>query len=424
MGALQTERRYQTSPIRKWYKGAIIGGSQVVCLLEPCAAAGSFVASSPRDRISRAHHAPQSAQLRLIAQLRSVQFITNLLYCGTNPAMQPVFSCTMCCTQKVLSFCTHDFSVTSLSTSGNDRMNASRLLLTSLLSFVGLTFAQPGLAQNAGKLAQIRDAKTLVIGHRPDFAPFSYVVDGSLRGYGVDVCQKIVRALEQQLQTPLEIKYKPVNNQQRFDAVAKGEIDLECADTTNTRERREKYGVDFLAPYFITGVQVLVRKDSGITSTSQLQGKKLAYTAGTTSEEVAKKYSATWGVSVSGCGPLDGDCMRDLAEKKVDAWMMDDIALQATRAASKNPEDYILIGGLLSVEHLAIMYKAGDAEFSKTLNSIMNRLMRSREIRQSYATWFERPFAPLNTNLQMPPSNLLLNYMRHPSPEVGEYVVY
>lgn len=294
------------------------------------------------------------------------------------------------------------------------------ILVTGLLAA-----ATPAQAQVAGKLAQIKASRSMVIGYRPDYPPFSYALpDGSITGYGIEVCQKLVKAVENQLQTPLTVRYKPVNNKQRFGAVADGGIDLECADTTNTRQRREKYGVAFVAPYFVTGVRVLVRADSGVNTLADLRGKTLAYSAGTTSEEIAKKNANGWGANVQACGPQDTDCLRDLESRKVQAWMMDDIALQAARATSKNPQAFKTIGELMSVEHLAIMYKAGDAPYTKVLDEAMRTLMQGRQVRGIYGRWFEQPIPSAGVNLQIKPSQLLLRYMTHPSADVGEYVVY
>lgn len=279
---------------------------------------------------------------------------------------------------------------------------------------------------HAGKLLdKIKSTQTLTIGYRPDAPPFSYTApDGKVIGYAIESCEQIAAIMGDNLGIKLKLRYVPVLYFERMGAVQAGTIDLECADTTSTRQRREQYGVSFLSPYFITGVRILAHARTDIQTERDLKGKKLAYTVNTSSEAISKKQAALWGVAISPCGPDNENCFRQLERGSVDAWIADDITLQISRANSGSPTQYIAVGKLLSIEPLAPMYKAGDPELSNQLETAMRQFMTSGAGRTVYQKWFEQPMAHKGINLKLHPTPLLQKYMRRPSSEIGEYVVY
>jgi len=82
-------------------------------------------------------------------------------------------------------------------------------------------------------------------------------------GYAVDSCKNLLQALQRDAQLPsLRTKYLQADNNERFAAVANGRLDLECADTTNTRGHRDQLGMAFSVPYCLAGTRVLVCADS------------------------------------------------------------------------------------------------------------------------------------------------------------------
>ena len=68
-----------------------------------------------------------------------------------------------------------------------------------------------------------------------------------------------------------EVRFVPVNPKTRIALMANGTIDLECGSTTNNLTRQEQ--VEYLPVTFITGTKILTRKDSGIQSVDDLDGK-------------------------------------------------------------------------------------------------------------------------------------------------------
>src|SRR4029078_2559716 len=103
-------------------------------------------------------------------------------------------------------------------------------------------------------------------------------------GYTVELCKRVVTLLEQQIGVQgLKIKWVPVTTQSRFDAVAKGDADMECGSSTVTLSRMKQ--VDFSNYIFVESTGVAVKSATDSTKLQDLSGKKIAVIAGTTNEK-------------------------------------------------------------------------------------------------------------------------------------------
>jgi ABC-type amino acid transport substrate-binding protein len=98
-------------------------------------------------------------------------------------------------------------------------------------------FGAPALAE--GTVDKIKSSGTITLGVRQDARPFSFLDgEGKAQGYSVALCEAVVRQLKIQLEMPeITVKYALVSADDRFQRLAKGEIDLECATSTYTLSR-------------------------------------------------------------------------------------------------------------------------------------------------------------------------------------------
>src|SRR3982750_2819526 len=94
----------------------------------------------------------------------------------------------------------------------------------------------------------------------------------------------------------LAIKWVPVTSATRFDAVADGQVDLECGSTTSNLERQQR--VAFSPTMFVAGTKVLVKKGSPIKGFRDLAGKTVAVTAGTTNEKTLRDLSTKFKLDI------------------------------------------------------------------------------------------------------------------------------
>lgn len=122
-----------------------------------------------------------------------------------------------------------------------------------LLPFLGLLACYASQVQaETGTLKRVADRGILTIGYRVDAPPFSMEQNGQPVGYAVDLCRRITTAVKERLKLDkLETKFVPVDLNNRFKAVASGDVDILCAATTITLSRLEQ--VDFSLMTFLTG---------------------------------------------------------------------------------------------------------------------------------------------------------------------------
>ena len=124
---------------------------------------------------------------------------------------------------------------------------------------------------------QIKEAGEIVIGIFSDKASFGYIdANGKPAGYDVVYGDRIAADLG------VTAKYVPVDAAARTEVLASNKVDITLANFTVTPERAEK--VDFANPYFKVSLGVVSPTSAEITDVSQLAGKTLIVTKGTTAE--------------------------------------------------------------------------------------------------------------------------------------------
>lgn len=240
-----------------------------------------------------------------------------------------------------------------------------------------------------GTLAKIADSGTIVIGHRESSVPFSYL-DANQKpvGYSIDLCMKIVEAVEAELEMDLDVSFVPVNPKTRIALMANGTIDLECGSTTNNLTRQQQ--VEYLPVTFITGTKLLVRADSGISSIADLDGKAVALAQGTTNERAVKAAAADLGLNIDVLPVRDhAEGMLSLETDRVDVYATDHILLFGLISKSKNPDDFVVVGDFLSFDPYALMVRRDDSAFELVGKKAIGAVFRSGEIDAIYAKWFD-----------------------------------
>jgi len=274
-----------------------------------------------------------------------------------------------------------------------------KLLKPILTTVLVASLSVPVMAQDrTGTLAKIDASGEIVIGHRESSVPFSYLDNNQQPiGYTIDLCMKIVDAVSAELGKNVSIKYVPINPKTRIALMANGTIDLECGSTTNNLTRQQQ--VEYLPTTFITGTKLLVRKDSGISSVSDLDGKAIALAQGTTNERAVKAAITKLGLNVKILPVRDhAEGMLSLETDRVDAYSTDHILLFGLIAKSKSPEKFAVVGDFLSFDPYAIMVRRDDSAFELIGKKAMAEVFRSGEIDAIYEKWFA-PLGVAQTDL-------------------------
>ena len=249
----------------------------------------------------------------------------------------------------------------------------------------------------ADTLAKIKSSGAVTMGVRESSGALSYTVgDGKYAGYHVEICQRVLGDVQKQLKLKaLDIKYQAVTSQNRLPLVANGTVDIECGSTTNNATRQKD--VAFAVTTYVEEVRIAVKANSGITSLSQLNGKKVATTTGTTSVQLLRKHEKANGVNFDEVfGKEHADSFLLLESGRADAFVMDGSILAGNIANSKNPKDYKIVGEVLSTEPIAIMVRKDDPEFKAAVNAAIAKIVANGNMPKLWDKWFLKPIPPKN----------------------------
>ena len=276
--------------------------------------------------------------------------------------------------------------------------------------------ALPALATDA-TLSKIQSSNTLTIGYRKDAAPLSYVDDnGRPIGYAIELCQLLAARIQSQLKLPgLQVQYMPVSIAERFDRMADGKIQLECADTTNTKARRDMVG--FGLTYYYAGARMLVRKDEAREQLAQMANARIAVIKGSTGQLIVERMA---GAKLVHVGSTD-EGAKAVVEGRADAFVSDDISLIDQSRALKGALK--VVGPRMSVEPLAPMVPRNAPDFQGLIVQAMKDIYRDGTARQVYRKWFEHALPLRGYALELPPDQLLNDTFRRPDGFVTDWTV-
>jgi len=268
-----------------------------------------------------------------------------------------------------------------------------------LFGFFAATIASTSLGALAASstLDKIKSSGAVTMGVRESSIPMSYTTgDSRFDGYHVEVCRMILNEIKDKLgMSTLRINYQPVTSQNRVPLVQNGTVDIECGTTTNNTARAKD--VSFANTLYVEEVRIAVKANSGITSISQLAGKKVATTTGTTSVQLLRKHEKANGVNFDEVfGKDHADSFLLLESGRADAFVMDGSILAGNIANSKNPKDYKIVGEVLSTEPIAIMVRKDDPEFLADVNAAIAKIVANGKMPGLWNKWFLAPIPPKN----------------------------
>jgi glutamate/aspartate transport system substrate-binding protein len=247
-------------------------------------------------------------------------------------------------------------------------------------------------------LDKIKASGAVTMGVRESSIPMSYTTGESrFDGFHVEMCRMILNDIKDKLGlSTLRINYQPVTGQNRIPLVQNGTVDIECGTTTNNTARQRD--VSFANTLYVEEVRIAVKVNSGINSISQLAGKKVATTTGTTSVQILRKHEKATGVNFDEVfGKDHADSFLLLESGRADAFVMDGSILAGNIANSRNPKDFKIVGEVLSTEPIAIMVRKDDPQFKAAVNAAIAKIVANGNMPKLWDKWFLKPIPPKNS---------------------------
>jgi len=281
-----------------------------------------------------------------------------------------------------------------------------RILGTVVAVTVLAALSGAATAQDGPVMKRIAETKTITIGHRDASVPLSYLgPDGKAQGYSIDICLKIADAAKEELKLDkIEVKFVPLTPQTRIPLLTAGTVDIICESSTHTLGRSRQ--ISFLNTTFLTGSKLLVRKTSGIKKIEDMTDKVLVAVLGTTNEKAAQVEIDTKKIKIKGEIVKVKDhsqAMLNLEQERADAYVSGDVVLYGLKSASKNPDEWEVVGPYFSYDPYGMMIPRNNDDFRLLGNKTITRLIQSGEMEAIYKKWFE----PGPTKINYPLSDRL-----------------
>ena len=254
--------------------------------------------------------------------------------------------------------------------------------LTSLVAMVAVLFAftTETMAAKKSKTLKNTQKKGFVrCGVSQGLPGFSNAdAAGNWTGVDVDVCRAVAAAV---LGDANKVKFTPLSAKERFTALTSGEIDILSRNTTWTLSRDADIGLTFVGVNFYDGQGFMVRKDSGITSTSQFKNGISACTnIGTTTELNMRDFFNSKGISYEPVAFEKADeVVAAYDSGRCDTYTTDKSGLAAQRTKMTNPDDHMVLPETISKEPLGPVVRQGDAVWEDIVRWSLNVMIEAEE---------------------------------------------
>lgn len=227
------------------------------------------------------------------------------------------------------------------------------LLVVALVSlFASTVFAQ-------SLLDEVKARGTLVCGVNNAVPGFGSVdTAGEFSGFDVDFCRAIAAAV---LGDANAVDFRPLTAQERFTAVQTGEVDVLLRNTTWTSSRDTTVGLNFTQTTFYDGQGFMVRRDSGISSLEDLEGRSICVQSGTTTElNLADVMSALDIQYTPVIFETADQAVAAYDESVCEAYTTDVSGLVSRRTTLREPDASVVLDATISKEPLGPAVLQGD----------------------------------------------------------------
>jgi polar amino acid transport system substrate-binding protein len=242
-------------------------------------------------------------------------------------------------------------------------MNSMKLNPVFSALLVAAAICLPFNAAQADDLQRVEKAGKLSVALSGAFPPFSFVDENNkVVGFDVDIGSEIARRL----------KVEPAIVTTAWDGIIAGLVtgryDTIIGSMSITEERKK--AVDFVGPYYRSGLAVFVKKGAGVTNINALKGKTVGVTLGEAADKWARDQNAFEIRTYKGLPEM----LLDLGAGRVDAIVADDVPVFVAIAKSNAPIEQVKDDRLPRYD-IGMAIRKNNPELAATMQKALDDMM-------------------------------------------------
>ena len=222
--------------------------------------------------------------------------------------------------------------------------------------------------------------KTWRVGTDATYAPFGFKDQqtGDLAGFDIDIIKAIAK------EEGLKVEVQNLNFDALLPALQTNTLDVAISDMTISEERAKQ--VDFSNSYYIAGSGLVVNLDNtDIKAFSDLPGKRIGVSIGSTGSEIASKIP---NAQIREFNNIV-DAFLELQNGGVDV-VINDTPVNEYYVNTKGKGIAKVVGEDYEAAPLGIAVKKGNTELLKKINDGLGKIKANGEYAKIYKKWFDK----------------------------------
>jgi arginine/lysine/histidine transporter system substrate-binding protein len=221
--------------------------------------------------------------------------------------------------------------------------------------------------------------KVLIMGTSADYPPFEYIDSAKsdeIIGFDVDLAKAITEKLG------YEVKVRDMDFNGLIPALESGKVDFVLAGMTPTEKRKKN--VDFSDVYYTAKHMIVAKKDSGIQTLEDLDGKVVGVQLGSIQADKAKEIAKSVNIKIEDRNRIP-ELVQEIMAGRMDAAIIEDTV--AKGYLEKNPE----LGGFKIEDReeagSAIAFPKG-SKLTDDFNRVLKEMKENGELDKLIVKWF------------------------------------
>lgn len=224
-------------------------------------------------------------------------------------------------------------------------------------------------------LQRVLDAGKLTVVGSGGYPPFNYPNDeGKIVGFDVDVGAAIAERLG------VELNYVTSDWDGLVEGLRSKRYDAILGSMAITPDRLAV--VSFTNPYYYSGAQLVVRKDSGINSPEDMDGTDIGVATGTNFVGDAEALGATATLYQDDLATLT-----DLVSGRIDGVITDRLVALNAMQEINGGDDLELCGEILRLEVMGIAINRDDTTLLAKINEILEEMREDGTLKEISEEW-------------------------------------